>query len=81
MSNLQSFVLLSGTMLTTLIAGYFWFTSEKTGKFSKSQIQLWSRTACRPKLQEQAPVLQNRDLQKFGFQYEVGGVCQKLVVR
>ena len=33
MPNLQSFVLLSGTMLTTLIAWYFWFTPEKIGEF------------------------------------------------
>lgn len=49
MSNLQSFVLLSGTMLTTLIAWYFWFMSEKTGE--------------------------------FGFQYQMGVLCRKLVVQ
>ena len=49
MPNLQSFVLLSGIMLTTLIARYFWFMSGKTGE--------------------------------FGFQYQMGILCRKLVVQ
>jgi len=33
MSDPQIFVLLSGIVLPTLIAWYFWFMPEKTGEF------------------------------------------------